>query len=47
LGAAFENVAVEKAETKKKTPANAMVLSMGFSCDVVKANDAGPPTTRA
>jgi hypothetical protein len=37
LGAAFVNVAAETADTKKKTPANAMVLSMGFSCDVVLA----------
>jgi hypothetical protein len=35
LSAAFENDAVETAETKKKTPARAMVLSMGFSCGEV------------
>jgi hypothetical protein len=47
FGAALVNDAVEIAETKKKTPANAIVLSMRFSCGEVIAYDAGPPTTRA
>jgi hypothetical protein len=36
----------ENAVAKKKTPANAMVLSMGFSCGVVLPNDAGLPMRR-
>lgn len=35
---------VETADENMKMPASAMVLSMGFSCGVVLANDAGPST---
>ena len=43
FGAPAENAAVETADAKKKTPARAIDLSMGFSCVLVVANDAGRP----
>jgi hypothetical protein len=43
VGAAAENAAVERADAKKKMPARAIDLSMGFSCVLVVADDAGPP----